>query len=196
MNDSTAYNLHWKSIPMGAIKNYKDWYYPYLGSGVYMLVAATTDNRYVGFYVGQSKDIGRRWREHVFDWFVCPHEGYSIAENADNFLNDPVAVINSAQLRPGLTNRREIQARILDQTWFTFAEVDTLQAGHRLGDIEYVLQQGLKKHAGIQRGGEIGDARNQHHPTTELTILNHFGRDFLRLTLPERICFEPDGGVR
>ena len=191
MNDSTVYDLHWKSIPMGTIKNYKDWYYPYLGSGVYMLVVATTNNRYVAFYVGQSNDIGRRWQEHVFSWFVCPNEKYWIAENVDDFLNDPVAVINNAQLRQGLPNRREIQSRILGQTWFTFAEVGALQAGHRLEDLEYVLQEELKKHAGIQRGGEIGDAWNRHRPTTELTIRNHFARSFLRPTLPGKIRFKP-----
>lgn len=193
MNDSTVYDLHWKSIPMGAIKNYKDWYYPCLGSGVYMLIVATTNNKdkYVGFYIGQSNDIGRRWWEHVFNWFVCPNEAYSIAENADDFLNDPVAVINNGQLRGGLPNRTEIQNRILSRNWFTFAEVGALQAGHRLERIEYVLQEELKKHAGIQRGGEIGDAGIRYRPTTELTIRNHFGRDFLRPTLPGKICFKP-----
>ena len=191
MNDSIVYNLNWKSIPMGVIKNYKDWYYPYLGSGVYMLVVATTNSKYVGFYVGQSNDIGRRWWEHVFNWFVCPNEEYSIAENADDFLNDPVAVINNGQLCGGLPNRTEIQSRILSRTWFTFAEVGALQAGHRLEHLEYVLQEELKKHAGIQRGGEIGDAGIRRRPTTELTIRNHFGRNFLRPTLPGKICFKP-----
>ena len=191
MNDSTVYDLHWKSIPMGTIESYKEWYYPCLGSGVYMLVVATTHNRYVGFYVGQSNDIGRRWWEHVFNWFVRPNEEYSIAENADDFLNDPVAVFNNEQLRGGLPNRTEIQSRILGQTWFTFAEVGSLQAGHRLEHLEYVLQEELKKHVGIQRGGEIGDAGIRYRPTTELTIRNHFGRNFLGQTLPGKICFKP-----
>ena len=191
VNESTVYDLHWKSIPMGAIRNHEDWYYPYLGSGVYMLVVATTNNGYVGIYVGQSKDIGRRWTEHVFSWFVCPDEKYWIAENAEEFLDDPVAVINNARLRQGLPNRREIQRRILDRTWFAFAEVGPLQSGHRLEDLEYVLQEELKKHAGIRRGGEIGDAWNRHPPTSELRIHSHFGRDFLRSTLPGDICFKP-----
>ena len=191
MNDSTVYDLHWKSIPMGAVKSHKDWYYPYLGTGIYMLVVATTSNRYVGFYVGKSNDIGRRWYEHVFSWFVSPNDKYWIAENVDDFLNDPVATINSSQFRQGLPNRREIQSRILDRTWFTFAEVGALQAGHCLEDLEYVLQEELKRHVGIQTRGGIGDAWNHPRPTTELTIRNHFGRDFLRSTLPGKIRFKP-----
>lgn len=198
MNDSTVYDLHWKSIPMRAIHNHRDWYYPYLGSGVYMLVVATTDNnnRYVGFYVGKSNDIGRRWYEHVFHWFVCPNEKYWIPENADNFLNDPVAVINDAQFRQGLPKRKEIQARILGQTWFCFAEVPGLQPWHRFEDVEYVLQEALKEHAGIWEDGYIGDAPNRARPTTKLKIRNHFRRGFLCSTLPGQICFDPDGNVR
>ncbi len=50
------YELHWKCLPLGATQGHDNWYDPYLGSGVYMLVAARTG----GYYVGQSVDIGRR----------------------------------------------------------------------------------------------------------------------------------------
>ena len=192
MNASIIYDLDWKSVPMGAIKDYENWYDSYLGCGVYMLVVATTDNRYVGFYVGKSDDLGRRWREHVHQWFVAPHEGYWIPANSDVFLEDPVAVINEGAFCQGLPNRAVIQGRILDQTWFTFAEIHSLQSDHRLDDLEYVLQEALKRHADIVRHGYIGDAANRQCPTTELTIRNHFGRCFLRPTLPDKICFKPD----
>ena len=38
-----------------------------------MLVVYTTDGKYVGFYVGKSNDIGRRWRDHLQNWFIEPH---------------------------------------------------------------------------------------------------------------------------
>ena len=196
MTASTVYDLHWKSIPLGAIKCYEEWYDPYLGRGVYMLVVATTDSRYVGFYVGKADDIGRRWRQHVRDWFLAPHEGYSIAINADDFLKDPVAAINNRAFKQGLSDRKSIQGQILDMSWFVFSELHDLASGHRLEDVEYVLQEGLKKHAGIQENGYIGDAGNRQRPTTELAIRNHFGRPFLRPTLPCEILFEPDCGIR
>ena len=196
MNASIVYDFHWKSIPMGAIKNFKDWYEPYLGSGVYMLVLATTDDRYVGFYVGKSDDIGRRWRQHVRDWFVAPHDGYWLPVDAGAFLDDPVDVINSAAFKQGIPDRTAIQARILDQTWFAFAELRTIESAARLEHFEYVLQEALKKHANIQNDGYIGDAGIRRCPTFELTIRNHFGRCFLHPTLPHKICFEPERGIR
>ena len=100
--DSAIYDLHWKSIPMGAITDYcDDWYDSYLGRGVYMLVVCTTDSRYVGFYVGKSKDIGRRWSEHLQHWFIEPDAKTWIPVNADDFLEDPVAVFNKQQLNRG-----------------------------------------------------------------------------------------------
>ena len=60
-----SYDLHWKSIPMGAIQSYADWYVPYIGTGVYIFLLSTTGGGYVGYYVGKSDDIGRRWYEHL-----------------------------------------------------------------------------------------------------------------------------------
>ena len=196
MAASTVYDLHWNSIPLGAIKCFEEWYDPYLGRGVYMLVLATTDSRYVGFYVGKSEDLGRRWREHVRDWFLAPHEGYGIAISAEDFLKNPVAVINNRAFEQGLSDRASIQSQILDMSWFVFSELHDLTTGHRLEDVEYVLQEGLKKHTEIQEDGYIGDASNRQRPTTELTIHNHFGRPFLCQTLPGEIVFDPVRGIR
>ena len=196
MTASTVLDLDWKSIPMGAIKSYEKWYDPYLGCGVYMLVLATTDNRYVGYYVGKSDDIGSRWRQHVRGWFLAPHEGYWIANSADDFLKDPVAVINEEAFQQGHPDRKEIQGRILDVSWFVFAEVQNIESGHRLEDVEYILQERLKKHTGIKTNGYIGDAANRQRPATELTIRNHFVRPLLCTTLPGEISFEPVRGIR
>ena len=198
MNASTAYDLHWNCIPMGAIRGYENWYYPYLGSGIYMLVLATQNNMdhpYVGFYVGQSKDIGCRWLYHVCHWFGDPDEGFSIPNDADAFLADPVGVINNEAFSKGLPNRQEIVAQIVSEVWFCFAEVRDLQPGHSLENVENVIQQGLMQHANIQQPGWIGDT-GRGRPTTELLIRNHFGRPFLRPILPCEICFEPARGIR
>ena len=114
---------------MGAIAGYaeKNWYDPYLGQGIYMLVVYTTDGKYVGFYVGKSNDIGRRWRDHLQNWFIEPHDGYWIPVNADDFLADPVGTFNNQQLKKGLEDRAKIQERILENTWFCFAEVNDLR---------------------------------------------------------------------
>ena len=80
---------------------------------------------------------------------------------------------------------------MLASTWFCWAEV-TCQPWHRIEDVEYVLHEALKKHAGITVDGEIGDARNRPRPTSALTIHNHFGQQFLVPVLPEKIIFDID----
>ncbi|MXY51962.1 MAG: GIY-YIG nuclease family protein [Gammaproteobacteria bacterium] len=182
------YDLHWKCLPMDAIQSHDDWYEPFLGSGLYMLVAATTRGGYVGYYVGKSDDIGRRWRQHLKSWFLEPHEGYWIPESAEEFLEDPVAAFNCERLKQGLKCRQDIQAHILKSTWFCFAEVDALRPWHTLENVEYVLQEGLKKHAEICKKGYIGDT-GRGRPGGELVIDNHFGRAFLGGTLPGTIRF-------
>ena len=199
MNASPAYDLHWKCIPMGSIKGYENWYYPYLGRGVYMLVLATTNNKdkpYVGFYVGKSEDIGCRWHYHVRVWFGDPPEDYWIPRDADAFLVDPVVVMNNGALSQRLRDRKEIVGKILPALWFCFAEAQNLRSGHRIENVEYVLQERLKTHAGIQQPGHIGDAGVRYPPNTGLTVLNHFGRSFIDRVLPHRIGFEPDVGIQ
>lgn len=195
MNTAAVYSLHWKSMPLGAIQDYGDWYDSYLGAGVYMFVVARMDGGYTGFYIGQSRDIGRRWREHVKEWFLDPPPTHWIADSADDFLKDPAVVFNSELGRIHNPNRKEIQSRVLSQTWLAFAEVDDHERISLLDDIEYVLQEGLKKHIGIKRGGHVGDSHNRRHPTNSYVIHNHFGRPFLNPTLPGEIRFAPDRGV-
>ena len=182
------YELHWKCLPMDAIQQHDNWYDPYLGSGVYMLVASTTGGGYVGYYIGKSIDIGRRWRQHVKEWFEDPHEGYWIPKDADEFLKCPVGAFNNKRLQQNLENRREIQCRILRATWFCFAEVTGLRPWHTLENVEHVLQEGLKQHVGITEDGYIGDT-GQGKPRGELEIGNHFGRAFLDGTLPATIRY-------
>ena len=198
-----VYELVWKSIPMGAISDFRDWYCPCLGSGVYMFVMSTTDrdNSYVGYYIGESDDIGVRWWGYLHkegEWFCDPHEKFWIPVCSDDFLRDPVAVFNNGQLHQGLPDRNQTVARMLERTWFTFAEVKDLLPGHTQKQtrkaIEYVLQEALKKHEDILVDGEIGD-NNRTKPTIELTINNHFGREFLKKTLPGRIHYNPDNIV-
>ena len=191
VTDSAVYDLHWKSIPMGVISGYEDWFDPYLGQGIYMLVVYTSDGKYVGFYVGESGDIGRRWREHLQNWFINPHDGYWIPVNADDFLADPVAVFNNEQLKKRLEDRAKTQARILDNTWFCFAEVNDLRPWHTLENVEYVVQEGLKKHIGIEVDGYIGDT-GRGRPNGDLLVKNHFHmrRSFLANTLPHTILFK------
>lgn len=187
------YDLRWKCLPMDAIQGHDDWYDPYLGSGVYMLVAATTQGRYAGYYVGQSVNIGRRWRQHVKEWFEEPHEGYWIPESATDFLANPAEAFNGERLAQNLKDRREIQAQILEATWFCFAEVDELRPWHSLENVEYVLQEGLKQHESICKDGYIGDT-GRGKPGGELVIANHFRPAFLGATLPATIRFP--GAVR
>ena len=178
---TTAYDLHWKSIPMGAIQHY-----PYLAQGVYLFVLATTRRKYVGYYVGKSTDIGERLTYHVRNWFEAPSEEYSLPKNIKAFLEDPVPEFNKKALGTGLPERQETGQAMLASTWFCWAEV-VCQPGHRIEDVEYVLQEALKKHAGITVDGEIGDARNRSKPTSALMVRNHFGPDFPDDVLPSTI---------
>ena len=184
---------------MEAIQHYSKWYWPYLGRGVYLFVLATTRRKYVGYYVGKSDDIGKRWTEHVRDWFGNPDDCYSIPESADAFLEDPVAVFNQRGLSKGRPDtreqRQETVEKMLASTWFCWAEV-TCQPEHRIEDVEYALQEGLKKRAGIKVDEEIGDARNRPRPTSVFTIHNHFGREFLVPVLPATIIFTVNGGAQ
>lgn len=181
-------------MPLGAIQDYRDWYDPYLGAGVYMFVVERTGGGYSGFYIGQSRDIGRRWREYMKTWFD-PGPKWWVPDSADDFLKDPVAVFNSEQVHQSNPNRKEIQSRILSRTWLAFAEVDDHRQIRLLEDIEYVLQEGLKKHIGIKKPSHVGDAPNRSCPTNSFVIRNRFGRAFLNPTLPGEIRFEPDRGV-
>ncbi len=185
------YELHWKCVPLNAIAYHENWYDPYLGQGVYMLVVATTDGQYVAYYVGESDDIGRRWREHLNKWFLNPDEKYWIAESADDFLANPVRVFNENRTAQRLANRVETQKQILDQTWFCFSEVNCLRPWHTLEDIEYVLQRGVMQHFQITEDGHIGDT-GRGKPRGALEIGNHFGRSFLDATLPSTIHFDDD----
>lgn len=202
---SCAYDLHWKSVPMGAIEPdpYTSWYCPYLGTGVYIFVMATTGDAYVGYYVGKSDDIGRRWYEHVhgngkrdcdgqgISWFKNP-VGFSIPSNVVDFLADPVGVLNSSETGlvkgRGDKKSRETVKAMLDRTWFCWAEV-TCHPGHRIEDVEVVVQEALKQHAGIKVKEEIGDARFRRDPTSALTIRNNFGRPFLGNVLPPTFTY-------
>ena len=192
------YDLYWKTIPFGVLRGYEGWYYPYLECGVYMLVVATNAGHYVGYNVGKSKDIGNRWRHHLDNWFIRPQPGYCIPADPDAFLEDPVGVINAEgfdKILKGGASSQQVrnQEKILNKTWFSFADVRTLQEGHCLENIEYVLQEALKKHVGITASCWIGDAGIRYRSKSRLSIYNHFSdRPPLEQTLPREIDFDLD----
>lgn len=182
-------DLCWKAMPMRAAKGDKQ---PYLGQGVYMHVVETFGGNPKLHYIGKSQNLGKRWREHVLDWYVYPHEGYSIPESVENYLTDPIDVINNGALAQCLPNRAEVMRAILKHTWFCWAEVD---APARLGDVEYVLQQGANLHLGIEARGFIGDVRNVARPNDALVIANNLPRPLLVHVLPTTIAFDPVAGL-
>ena len=180
--------LHWRAMPMCAAKGTQR---PHLGAGVYMHVVETTGGTPKPHYVGKSTNLGRRWREHVLDWYLYPHEEYAIPETAEDYLADPVDAINSGRLAQCLPNRGETMRAILERTWFCWAEVDN----GLLADIEYVLQEGTKLHWGITAEGWIGDASNRRKPRTALVIENHLVGPLLQGILPLTLAFRPTAGV-
>lgn len=180
---------------MGAIAEFGGWYDSWLGSGVYMHVLAATGGAYVPYYVGKSVDIGRRWRQHVAK-YLAPNDGFWVPENAGDFLTDPIAVMNDGGYAPGLENRAETMQAVLGATWLCFAEVEEIGCGIRLDDIEYVVQEGVKRHWDIEVEGYIGDgAVGRLAPTYQVTVKNHMGKSFLVQTLPPTIIFTPGHGV-
>ena len=81
---------------------------------------------------------------------------------------------------------RDTVKAMLCRSWFCWAEVDC-HPEDQIEDVEYAIQEGLKKHVGITVDGEIGDARNRRCPTSVPKIRNHFGRKFLVPVLPKCI---------
>ena len=169
---------------------------PYIGGpGVYMHVLETTGGPPKPHYIGKADDLGKRWREHVLDWYFYPHEGYSTPVSAEDYLADPVDAINNERLKKCLPNRGETMRAILKQAWFCWAETDG-SAGPR--DVEYVLQEGAKQHWNIRTNGWIGDASNRPIPVQPLNINNHLMHHecrILRGTLPEHIHYTPGADV-
>ncbi len=161
-----------------------------------MVLATQTETvRYQTFYIGKSDDIGRRWYEHLNMWFLNPSENYWLPVNAEEFLQDPVKVLNDNknQLRQGLNNRGEIMRVILDQTWFCFSPIpeSEIPDGDYLEHIEYVLQEALKRHSCTKVSGEIGDSYSRKIPRGNVEVFNRFGREFLEQTLPSYARFDP-----
>ena len=187
------YDLHWNSIPMGALTNYHDWYYPYLGQGVYMFVLATNQNNvYTVYYVGKSQDIGERWYSHLFNLFLNPNAETSVPNSAEDFLDNPVEVFNQNALAQGLPDRNKIQKTILSKTWFCFTEINcfNFNLADKIEHVEYVLQEAVKKHVGITTNGCIGDSNFRKKPKNDMYIHNHFCREFLQGTLPKNIEYD------
>lgn len=182
--------LDWRALPMQAAKGDKR---PYLGAGVYMHVVETSGGNLKPHYIGKANDLGWRWRQHVLDWYVYPHEGYYIPTNVQNYLADPVEVINNQQLARCLPNRAETMHVILRHTWFCWAEVG---APARPADVEYVLQEGVKLHWSIEASGWIGDVRNRGVPAEALVIHNQLERPLLTGILPATITYDPEYGVQ
>ena len=183
-------DLSWRAMPMRAAKGIQK---PCLGTGVYMHVLETTGGSPTPHYIGKAVDLGKRWREHVLDWYVYPHQGYSIPENVDDYLANPVNVINNEEFEKGLPNRGKTMRALLKRAWFCWSEVDT---SARLGDLEYVLQEGARLHWGIVANGWIGDVRNRTVPKKPLVIRNRLACYPLRRTLPLRISYDPGTDVQ
>ena len=189
------YELYWKSIPMGALTRYLDWYCPCLGEGVYMFVLDTNQqNVHTAFYVGKSQDIGNRWHTHLNHLFLNPNDNVWCPQSAEDFLNNPVAVFNQNALTQGLPDRKQIQGEILSKTWFCFTEINCFNSGDRLENVENVLQEALKIHAGIEAQRYIGDDGVRYAPQNDMTIHNHFCREFLQRTLPTTIRYDQQDG--
>ena len=182
-------DLDWRAIPMQAAKGDK---IPYLGAGVYMHVVETSGGKSKPHYIGKAKNLGRRWREHVLDWYVYPHEGYFVTASVEDYLADPIGAINKKRLAQCLPNRTQTMRKILKHTWFCWAEVE---APARRADVEYVLQEGAKLHLGIEANGWIGDVLNRREPAEAFVIDNRLAGPILAGTLPSRISYEPENGV-
>lgn len=148
---------------------------------------------YTAYYVGMSEeDIGGRWYDHINE-FQNPDEEYWVPRSADEFLDDPVEVINKgyegwAQEQDNKEERKRIMRQILEATWFCYAEIDG-NSGDELEHLEYVVQEGLKEYLGITEDEWIGDAPNRPKPERSIEIVNDFAQGFLEGTLPPTIRY-------
>ena len=181
-----TYDLHWKCLRMRDIENYAELGF---GKGVYMFVLETTGGQYVAYYVGSSKHVGERWREHRNDWFLNPPNDYHMPVNAEEFLADPVRVLNEGELKQGLQNRQETGRKMYESTWACFAKA-TCHQQHCIKNVEYILQEALKKHVKITVNGWIGDAGAREKPESDLLIHNHFEKPEFLDVLPAKVSFK------
>ena len=191
MNNPKPYELYWNAIPMGALTKYKSWDYPCLGQGVYMFVLTTNQkNVYKVWYIGISLDIGKRWRDYIFNVFLKPNDEWYWPNSVGDFLENPVEVFNKEALSRGESNRNEIKEKILSKTWFCFAEIHCFNRWNGLEHVEYVLQEAVKQKLKIKVPGYIGDVRSRPKPKSNIAIHNHFYREFLRGILPQNILYK------
>ena len=151
-------------------------------------------NVHTAFYVGKSQDIGNRWHTHLNHLFLNPNDKVWCPQSAEDFLNNPVAVFNQNALTQGLPDRKQIQGEILSKTWFCFTEINCFNSGDILEDVEYVLQEAVKKHVYITTDECIGDSRFRKKPNNDMAIHNQFCREFLQGTLPTTIRYDQQDG--
>ncbi|MYB38184.1 MAG: hypothetical protein F4Y26_12575 [Gammaproteobacteria bacterium] len=179
-----AYHLHWEAIRLAVV----DRSIP-AGAGLYAIGLDSPVRGFTGIYIGKSGTVRRRAYHHRRTWFTAPHAGYWIPRDADAYLRDPVAVFNAGDVAQRLPDRNEIQGRIRERSWFCYATPDLTGREHGLGHLEYVLQEALKMHVGIENDEYIGDSGRRDHPATDLVINSTFAEPFLASTLPATITF-------
>ena len=178
------YNLYWSSAPLTRFDNSVP-----AVSGLYTLTLSGTAKGCFVYYVGKSdKSIHQRAGEHLRSWLTEPDERYWIPVDADRFLNDPVAVFNANAVAQGLSDRDETVRKLRENTSFCYTTPD-LDSGHSFANLEYVLQEAVRLHYGIQVKGHIGDAGKRHPPQTDLTIKNTFDDPSFEGVLPTTIQF-------
>ena len=93
------------------------------------------------YYIGKTRrDIAGRWGEHVKDWLG--NSEYWTPKSVDDFLKDPVAVINNGNgYRQNCGKHWE---RLFHDTFFCYARFDT-QDDDLLRCVEYTLQENVKR---------------------------------------------------
>lgn len=154
-----------------------------------MIVLDAASRGWTAIYVGKTTHIRRRHRTHLNSWFTNPHDGYWIPLDATAFLDDPVKVFNSNAVAKGLPDRASTMRRVRERCKFVYATPVLADRGPNLENLEYVLQEGVKKHAGINEPGHIGDAGRHSPSLTDLIISNRFAEPALATSLPKVIEF-------
>lgn len=154
-----------------------------------MIVLDAAAIGWTAIYVGKTAQIRRRHRTHLNSWFTNPHDRYWVPLDADAFLDDPVKVFNSNAGAKSLPDRALTMRRVGERCKFVYATPVLADRGPGLENLEYVLQEGVKKYAGINEPGHIGDAGRRSPPLTDLIISNRFAEPALATSFPKVIEF-------
>ena len=173
--------LKWGLIPAEAYVHLQKfegdeaYYFSIVGSGIYLMIHSN-GNRYQVYYIGETKEIGKRLWEHV-DAYTGGNPNYWLPVSADLFNGNIVDLFNRnsgekfKQQGSDFTKeeREKVGKEIMRQTYFVFANLPK----ENCKEIEAVLHEAILKKNGFKNKGWLGE-KTSSLPKKDIVIKNEF----------------------